>query len=207
MPKTIGSFEEFQKLFPQTSTDRQEAVKTYLEMGIITVKQGKISYPNPQRLEKQIRDREEKLRQIYSQLKAWDARQKNLKTDKATDSLGLWFNPVYWQHQLKLATNQEYKEVYELVEPPMHLLNRNKWDKRLAMFVKSKEYRDRLKEARLSKIGKKREKMTKEVEGRLDFNRQMASTNRKKLEEKKDRYEREIDAMRTLMAWVRESKA
>ncbi|MCD6414895.1 MAG: hypothetical protein J7L23_04705 [Candidatus Diapherotrites archaeon] len=206
MPKTIGSFEEFSKLSLNLPSNRVEAVKTYLRGGIIKLEGSKLVYPNVQRLEKQVQEREEKLRGLASQLKEWADREKKLKTDKKTDMAAVAVDPLYWEHKMKLMTDKEYREVYELVKPPMHLMNRKKWRKRIEMFVKSKEYRIRLKEARLSQIGKKREKMADEAETRMDFDRRLATLNKEKIEKKKRELEREVSAMRELIRWAKESR-
>ena len=95
------------------------------------------------------------------------------------------------------------RATYDLVKPPIHLAHKEKWRKNVKMFVRSKEYRLRLHEARTSKIGKKRLPMSEEVEGRLDFNRQLARIEWDKLEKKREITRRRIDAMHTLLSWAK----
>ena len=73
------------------------------------------------------------------------------------------------------------------------------------MFVRSKEYRLRLKEARKSQLGRKREKMEEEVKTRMEFNKQLANINREKIEKKKQELEEELKAMRALLLWAKDS--
>lgn len=206
MPKTIGSFEEFKRDFPYLSETRIGAMETYLKGGVIKIQGDRLVYPTSQRLERQIHDRQERIRALNGRLKNWGHRKKDLKTDKVTDSIKRVVSPLYWEHQMKLLTDKEYKEVYELVKPPMHLINRKKWHKRLAIFVKNEEYRLRLKEARLSQIGKKREKMTEEVQQRMEFNRQLAAMNMEKIEKQKSALMSQVTAMREVMRWAKESR-
>jgi hypothetical protein len=84
----------------------------------------------------------------------------------------------------------------------MHLLHRGEWKKRLAMFVRSKEYRLRLREARTSVIGKKRPPMRDEVEMRLDFNRQTADSELEKVAAKKKALDSLESALRVMLAWA-----
>lgn len=205
MPKTIGSFEEFSKIYPNVPPNKAKAVKIYLKGGIIKVDGNKLVYPNVQRLEKQLSEKKKKIRELQEQLKEWETREKELKTDKVIDIASVVLDPLYWEHKLKMMIDSEYKEVYELVKPPIHFLSRKKWRKRIEMFIKNKEYRLRLKEARLSQIGRKREKMVEEAEARLEFNRQLANMNKEKLEKKKRELEEEIFAMRELMRWAKDS--
>ena len=205
MPKTIGSFEEVKKDFPNLSENRAIAVETYLKGGIIKVQGTRLVYPTSQRLEKQIHEKKGRINTLSNQLKDWNSREKSMKTDKVSDSVKRVFSPLYWEHQMKLMTDKEYKDVYELVKPPMHLINHKKWHKRLAIFIKDEEYRLRLKEARLSQIGKKREKMTEEVKARMAFNQQLAAMNKEKLERQKHDLEMQVRAMREVMRWAKES--
>jgi HEPN domain-containing protein len=205
MPKTIGSVAEFKKDFPSVAAHRAEAVEAYLKGGVIKVQGTRLVYPTTKKLDKQIQDKTQRIDALGEQLKGWGAREREMKTDKLSDSVKRVATPVFWEHQVKLMTDKDYKEVYELVKPPMHLINQKKWNKRLSIFVKNGEYRLRLKEARLSQIGKKRDKMDKEVETRMNFNRQLAAINKDKLEKQKSELETQVSAMREVMRWARES--
>ncbi len=212
MAATVGTFIEFKKLLPEGQEraypQRQKAIATYLAMGGVTkFEQGegfpRLVYPTPRRLEEQIAEAEAKLKSLDQQIGAWHRRHSHLKTDKATDTAKLLADPLYWEHRAKLLADPSYRATYELVRPPIHLLHREKWRKRLKMFIRSKEYRLRLHEARISKIGKKRLPMAEEVEARFDFNRKMASSELEKLEEKRKSLRERVGAMKTLLAWVR----
>jgi len=210
MAVTIGSFAEFKKLVPKDAADaystRQEAVKTYLAMGGVTKFEKTdgfpvLVYPTPKRLEDQIREAEDKISGWDKQLGDWSRRHKHLKTDKVTDLAKRAADPLYWEHRTKLVTDPAYRATYDLVRPPIHLLNREKWRRRLKLFIRSKEYRLRLHEARVSSIGKKRAPMAEEVEARLDFNRQMAKNELKKIEGKRNKLNKKLSAMKTLLSW------
>ena len=212
MAITIGTFAEFKKLLPEGQENaypkRQKAIAVYLAMGGVTkFEKGdgfpRLIYPSPKRLEEQIAEAEEKLKSFDRQMMAWHKRHRHLKTNKATDVARLAADPLYWEHRAKLLADPSYRTTYELVRPPIHLLHRDKWRKRLKMFIRSKEYRLRLHEARVSKIGKKRLPMDEEVEARFDFNRKMASSELSKLEEKRNRASEKLSAMRALLAWVK----
>ena len=206
---------EFKKLIPdelkESYSTRQAAVGTYLAMGGVTKFEKTTSfprlvYPTPRRLEVQINEAEKKLKGFDIQIAAWHRRHKELKTNKATDLAARAVDPLYWEHRTKLLTDPTYRATYELVRPPIHLLHREKWRKRLKMFVRSKEYRLRLHEARLSKIGKKRAPMTEEVEARFDFNRQMAKNELSKIEEKRNIIHKRLSAMRAMLVWVKAAR-
>ena len=210
MAITIGSFADFKKLLPPDMKDsfpnRQSAVETYLAMGGVTKfeKTGgfpHLVYPTPRRLQDQIGEAEEKIAGWDKSLGDWNRRHKHLKTDKVTDFAKRAADPLYWEHRAKLVSDPAYRATHDLVRPPMHLLHRDKWRKRLRLFIRSKEYRLRLHEARVSSIGKKRAPMVEEVEARMDFNRQMARHELKKIQEKRVALEKKLAAMKTLLVW------
>lgn len=205
MPTTIGSFEEYSKIFPEGPSGRAKAVESYLKNGFIKVQGNRLVYPTTQRVQKQIDEKAQKVSQLNKQINEWNHRERQLDSSKVSDSVKKAFSPLYWEHKMKLLTDKDYREVYELVQPPMHLINQEKWNKRLSIFVKSEEHRLRLKEARLSKIGKKRDKMSKEVERRMEFNRQLASMNKERIIAQKRELESQIALMRELMRWSKES--
>ncbi len=210
MVQTIGSFNDFKKLVPKELTEsypsRQKAIEVYLATGGVTKFEKTdgfpvLIYPTPARLESQIKESEKKVANIDKQVRAWHKRHKHLKTNKVTDVAKRAADPIYWEHKTKLVADPAYRATYELVKPPMHLLHREKWRKRLKMFVRSKEYRLRLHEARVSTIGKKRAPMTEEVETRMEFNRQMAKNELAKLDEKRKVFKKKLDAMKAMLVW------
>ena len=203
---------DFRKLVPTELKDsyssRQAAIDSYLSMGGVTKFEEtsgfpRLVYPTSQRLESQIMENEKKLNSLDRQVAAWHRRHKALKTNKATDIAARAVDPLYWEHRTRLITDPSYRATYELVKPPIHLLNREKYRKRLKMFIQSKEYRLRLHEARLSKIGKKRAPMAEEVELRFDFNRKMAQNELAKLDEKRIALRTRLSAMKAMLAWVK----
>jgi hypothetical protein len=212
MPVTIGDFDDFRKALPKEMRDanqhRQEAVKKYLLFGgIIKIEEtGRfptLVYPDEARLKQQMEEARKKLEDLNKQVSDWDKRFAEYDTSKLTDMVGKFAEPLYWEHAAKLVADPTYREVYDKVSPPMHLIHRGKWKKRLRMFVKSKEYRLRLHEARTSVIGRKREPMTKEVENRLEFNRQLVRQARERLLAKRKELEERLAAMRALEGWAR----
>ncbi len=209
--ETIGSFDEFKRRLPAGAEhafpERQKALETYLSFGGIVKADFShgfpvLIYPTKSRIEGQITTTSDKLSRLESQLREWDKRKAHLQTNKVGDYVLRFADPLFWEHQAKLLSDPEYKETYSLVAPPMHLVHRKEWRKRLGMFIRSKEYRLRLHEARTSEIGKRRPPMRDEVEARLDFNRQTAKRERDKLSEKKDTLDSLLSALRVMLAWT-----
>jgi hypothetical protein len=209
--ETIGSFDEFKRLLPDniahSHPERQRALEAYLSSGgIIKLDFSRgfptLVYPSRSRLEGQIEKTEKKVSRLESQIREWNKRRTHLQTNKVGDFVMRFADPLFWEHQVKLLSDPGYRETYDLVSPPMHLVHRKEWKKRLSMFVRSKEYRLRLHEARTSAIGKKRPPMRDEVEARLDFNRQTADRERSKLTQKKRDLLSLLSALRVMLAWA-----
>ena len=206
--QTVGTFEEFKRAVPEDlDPTREEAAKNYLDSGgIIKIDWPELVYPTSSRLETQIATLEAQHTEINTHIKEWREKYKKLKTDKMSDLVERIVNPLYWEHSAKLIADSDYRETFKLVEPPMHLINRKEWQKRLKLFIKSKEYRERLHEARTSQIGKKREGMRKEVEARLEFTRELARTEKQKLVKKRNDLQKKISSMQALLVWAKQNK-
>ncbi|GEM_PF-1651610 len=189
---------------------RKKAVETYLETGgIIKIGEHKgnwprLIYPTKEKLRQELDEVEKELAKLDKQLAEAKRRRNRLQTTPGK-MVKVAMDPLYWEHRMKLLKDREYREVYELVRPPFHLMHMPEWRKRLEVFVKSAEYRARLKEARLSKIGKRRELLDKEVERRMDFSRSVVDGLIEKLEAKRDKLVKRADALRTLMGWAEAS--
>ncbi len=82
------------------------------------------------------------------------------------------------------------------------MIHRPDWRKKIELFIKSEEYRLRLKEARLSKIGRRREVLEKEVEKRIDFSKSVVNSLIEKLEAKKNELDERLEALKVLKAWA-----
>ena len=196
----------------ESFSSRKNAIKVYLKTGGI-IKIGEVKgswprliYPTVEKLEAEIKVVEKELDRIERQIK--EARKKRKDLENTPDKmLRVLFDPLYWKHRVKLLKDPEYREVYELVKPPIHLIHRPDWRKKIDIFVKSREYRDKLKEARLSKIGKRRDVLEVEVERRMEFSKSVVSSLISKLEAKKKELEERLDALRTLLNWAKASKS
>jgi len=211
MAKTIGSFQELQKVLPanwaEDSKERESALKTYLAMGGI-IKIGEIIsgwpeliYPTSSRITSLLIKIEKEMKVVDRQIKDWRGRNRDLAYNNVKHVAKRVADPLFWEHKTKLMVDPSYRKTFVLVEPPMHLLHKSKWRKRLRMFVRDKEYRLRLHEARTSIIGKKRQGMSKEEEKRMDFTRNFTDIELNKLVEKRKILHRQKNALRTLLTW------
>ncbi len=191
---------------------RKKAIEVYLKKGGI-IKIGEVRgswprlvYPTLEKIEAEMKEVEREIDRIDRQLK--DAKKKKSDLQNTPDKvLKVLFDPLYWKHRIKLLKDKDYREVYELVRPPVHLIHRPDWRKKIEIFVKSDEYRERLKEARLSEIGKRRDALEVEVERRMDFSRSVVDSLISKLEAKRKELKERLDALKILRDWARASKS
>ena len=181
--------EEFSKL----ESRMKKAVDDYVKMGgVVKLKDGKIIYPEKKRIESQI----EQVKKRLESLKQQKAELIKKKREYTYNSLILeatrFADPLYWNHLFKMLTDKNYKEVFETVKPPVERIKDAKWRSMIRMFVKSDEYRQRLFEAKTSKIGKSRETIRDSVEKNFKDAQDLISHRLKKIErEKKDLEARE----------------
>ncbi len=212
--KIITSPSEIDRFLPAKWADsfnaRKKALEVYLKDGGV-IKIGEVKnewprliYPTKEKLEKEIKDVEKELDSVERRLELARKRLDDLKQTPGK-TLKVLFDPLFWKHKVRLLTDEEYREVFELVRPPVHLIHRPEWKKRMDLFLKSDEYRERLKEARLSEIGKRREFLENEVEKRMEFSRSVVENLIEKLEKKRKELKERLSALKVLLSWAKAS--
>ena len=214
--RVISNPSDIDALLPPKWADsfsaRKKAIEIYLKSGGI-IKVGEVKgswprlvYPTVEKLESDINTIEKEIERINRQIEETKKRKRDLQ-DTPDKMLKVLLDPLYWKHRMKLLRDPEYREVYELVRPPIHLLHRPDWRRKIEIFVKSEEYRNKLKEARLSEIGKRRDFLDVEVEKRMEFSRSVVSSLSEKLEAKKNELEQRLNALKTLLSWAKSSQS
>lgn len=102
---SIGEKGEDEGKDPEVLSEREEAIRLYMEQGgIIKIegsgKRSRLVYPGEDRINKQIESlkyKEEYLRRELSNLK----RKQRELVSRAIGSVKKVFNPVYWQHKIQ----------------------------------------------------------------------------------------------------------
>ncbi len=206
MTEIISKPSDLKKKFPEElATNKTKALKNYLTSGgVIKLEEDQIIYPNTNKLERKLGKNRKELERLKEKQDKLSKKEKKLKTDKVVDTLKRITDPLYWEHKIKMVSNNKYKETHSLVNPPMHMLHKPKWRKRLKMFVKSEEYRERLHEAKTSKIGKKLTGMNKHLKQTQDFNMEMIGRKKQETDKKIKELEKQNKAMQTLLNWLKE---
>lgn len=190
------------------SDERQKALKTYMKQGgIIKVdrsgKRPRLVYPGEDRIKKQLEDTKRKEEYMRKQLNSLRRKQREVAS-KAIGSVKKVLNPVYWQHQYKKRRDDDYRSVYEEIDPPMEKLDDPKYKPMLEMFVKEPEYRERLLEAARSEIGRGRDTIRQQVIKREGFTKDVIDKRIKKIEKKIEKYKNKRRSLKVLLKWVKE---
>lgn len=190
------------------SDERQSAIKTYMQQGgIIKVdksgRKPRLVYPGADRIRKQLEETKRKEEYMRKQLNSLRRKQRDV-ANKAVGSVKKVFNPVYWQHQYKKRRDDDYRSVYEEIDPPMEKLDDPKYRPMLEMFVKEPEYRERLLEAARSEIGRGRDTIRQQVIKREGFTKEVIDNRIKKIEKEIEKYRDKKSALKVLLKWVKE---
>ncbi|MBI1973323.1 hypothetical protein HYS54_00775 [Candidatus Micrarchaeota archaeon] len=147
-----------------------DAFKVYLETGgVVKLQESpfEIVYPTRQRLDYLIDENGRKMAYLDSETGKW---QKHIGEVSATrQGFGRFFDPVYLRHVINSAVDPSYREAVRVVNPPVHLIGDARYRRMMRMFVSSSDYRDRLKEARTSMLGRKRDSVTETAEKIVAF--------------------------------------
>lgn len=147
-----------------------EAFDAYLAIGGVVKVQDEpfsIVYPNRQRLDYLVRENDNKIAYLDGQTTRWRS---HLDEASATrQGFARFLDPVYIRHAINSAFSGEYREAVRIVNPPVHLMGDASYRRMMRMFVSSADYRERLKEARTSPLGKKSGSITDFAEKTLTF--------------------------------------
>lgn len=198
-----GEIEE--KLSESLTKKRKKALKDYLSSGgVIKLSGTQIIYPTTKKLKKKRKKNREERKALEEKKKKLDEKKKDFKKRKILDTVKKATDPLYWEHHMKMLSNDEYKEKHDKVNPPMHMMHKPKWRKRLKMFVKSEEYRERLHEAKTSEIGEKLTGMNQHIQETQDFNLEMIERKEKKVDKKLEEINKQENATKTLLKWLKE---
>lgn len=211
----LDKFSEFKKALPnmnlnsRDSTDSlEEAVKTYVKLGgIVKIdnidsETPKLIYPGKKRIETQIELAEKHLDYLNSQIQGFKKRQRHLSYDSFFSGALRFTDLLFWEHILKQSIDADYRKTVKIVEPPIERMKDPKWRKMVKMFVKSKEYRDRLLEARTSPLGKKRATVKRFIQENLEYSRNLMDRRIKKISKEKEKFEKKLKTFYALQKWT-----
>lgn len=207
MSTILGRFSEYLNmdvLKGDSLPELDEAIETYLDQGgILKVERGdngdpKLLYPGKDRIKKQLEDVQKKEKYIRREMVKL-RRKKKEKKDGGVDSVKKAFSPLYWQHKYKKRTDEDYKEAYDEIQPPIEKLNDPEWRKMLEMFITEPEYRERLLEAARSEIGKGSGTIREEMVKREQFSDDVIQKRMDELQNKLDRYTKKKKALKRLL--------
>ncbi|MEM0372277.1 MAG: hypothetical protein QXO69_00320 [archaeon] len=181
---------------------REKAIELYLaDGGVIKYEGDRIVYPDKKRLMSQLESAEKKYSYLSSVISELEKHSKNYNYDSALKTISRAFDPVYWEHQYRKRTDEDYRTAFEKVQPPIERMHEERWKNVVRMFVQDKEYRDRLVEAKTSVISTS-PSMKDEVAKNLAVTRELINARLKKLRKERSYFEEKITLLRAMMEYV-----
>ncbi len=174
-------------------------VEEYLKIGgVVRIKEGRIIYPDKKRIVSQLEQVKKRIEAIKQQQLELNKKKKEYDYKTVLSEMVCFTDPLYWKHLLKMLTDKGYREVFETVEPPVNRVKDPKWRNMIRMFVKSEEYRQRLLEAKTSKLGKHRKTIRETVEKNLEATQELIKHRLEKLEKEKQQLMRKEKALSSM---------
>ncbi len=205
MSTILGRFSEYLDLnFGGDSKKIEDAIETYLDHGgVLKLERNgegtpDLIYPGKKRIKKQLK--EVKRKEKYLKEELLKLRRKKREKDRDNlDPLKKSLSPIYWKHLYKKRTDDDYKEAYEEIDPPMSKVNDSEWKSMLKMFVNESEYRERLLEAARSEIAEGRGTIEEQLKEREQFSKDLVDKRMKKLQNKLNKYKEKKKALKSLL--------
>ncbi|MCX8158497.1 MAG: hypothetical protein N3D73_02405 [Candidatus Diapherotrites archaeon] len=211
MAKIFTNYDDFVNSFKDfNNRKRLEALKRYLARGgVISAKQiGSriiLSYPDPQRVIKQI-DELKKRKEIYEKQYAdWKKKKDSAQFYDIKNKILKYSDPVYWKHLAKYFSDKDYKQDVDNVKLPVHLVADERWKPMIKMFVEDPEYRANLVETfNNSIVYKKDKKLAKYADQIKSFRIDISNKVLEDLEQKILDLQKDIDALNEIFNWSKE---
>jgi hypothetical protein len=122
-----------------------EAFKYLFENNFfVKAENGKMVYPSKRKIDESILSFKAKRKKLLKEQLKWMKMLFLAKNAKLMNEFKKFFTVLYWKHLSKYLTNQEYKEAFQSVNMPLHLISSKKHRKMIEAFIKNKDYREKL---------------------------------------------------------------
>jgi hypothetical protein len=213
MVNIISDIQTFERMFPNCSNNekRKDAlIKYFKNNGVIKAYESnkswpKLAYPNQKIIQKKLSEIKIK-KDIYSKkLADWNKKYSQAFNYHSIHQLKKIKEPLFWKHRLKLLTDKDYKQDFESVNLPVHLVGDEKWKPMIKMFITDLDYRKQLsltiKESIVYKNDKKVAKYADEIK---DFRLQASDKQIKDIEKKLEVILDYEFALNEFLKWVKE---
>ncbi len=200
----VSSWQQLVKAFPQLK-EREDgatlALRKYLELGgIVKIeKKGKsftITYPTKQVITQRIKKLEEEKRRYERYLHRLQ------KTKKEVSQVKLAFDPLFYQHMLKMLADKEYREAFQKLGLDWRAFLHPKTREIIRAFMKNEEYRQRVLEALDESPFYKKRKFGELIEDARQVRDNIAQRKEEVLRKKIKELETEIFVLRQLLRWM-----
>ena len=211
----LSNFDAFQEKFPEIKAfgdhNRVKALKIYFARGgvVSAVSRGKgwpkIIYPNPLKLNAQIKGIQESMGMFNGKKRDWEKTFFNAKIYNVKNKIFKFSDPLYWKHALKKVADSDYRQDVEAVKLPAHMVAEPKYRPMINMFVNDIEYRKQLTETVLNSIVYKKDpRVARYAQELRAFRLDTSNKNIDSLQKKVSGLKLEIKALETIRDWAKE---
>jgi hypothetical protein len=181
---------------------REEASRVYCSSGgILKTDGGRLIFPGSERLVNQLSDAMVRKNSLTEQIRFWHRHHRSLSSRNVLEDALLLSDPLFWEHLLKLGTEQGYRESLERVDLPLKYMRDEKYRKIIKAFLHDKEYRKRLVKAKTSIIGQASDGLNKSAGKNKDFKRKIVKDKLDRLKEERETVWRKIRVLEALLEW------
>lgn len=207
----LSKLPDFKKMIPESDLGKEEAIRNYRELGGILrfdesdKENHRIIYPNKERIGHQLVEAKRKRRYLDLEVRQLRRKYTLLAYDNVISAPLRIVDPLYWEHLIRKGVDKDYRRITDVVEPPISKMHSARWRKMVKMFVKNKDYRDRLLEAKTSIIGKNRMTVSKTIERNTESTKKLLRSRIEKLEKERDNFLNKARVLQALSKWVDES--
>ena len=168
--------------------DLEEIKKLY--DGVLRIKDGKIVYPTRKRILEQVSEIEERMKRLKDEIRV---------LEKGRNKHFTYLDPLYIRHWIKMKIDREYRDAVEAVDLPVERIGEKRWRKVVSLFMKDKDYRERLVEALTSELGKHRKGLKKEAEELEKKREELIERRKKKCLEELEKLEKKKEVLMKML--------
>ena len=216
MSEIISNFNVFSEKFPEIESfgenhARAKALKLYLANGgvVSAVSRGKgwpkLIYPNPLKLNAQIKGLNQNLEMLGGKKKDWEKTFFDAKIYNVKNKVVKFVDPLYWKHAFKAVSDKDYRQDVESVKLPVHMVAEPKYRPMINMFVNDIEYRKQLTETVLNSIVYKKDpRVARYAQELRAFRLDTSNKNIDHLQKKMDSLKDQVKALQTIRDWAKE---
>jgi hypothetical protein len=178
----------------------EEACRLYEKSGgILKLKDGRLLFPDQERLITQLSEATLRKDNLTSQLRFWQRQHRALVSGNLLDEMAKVTDPLFWEHLVKFSIERDYRTSFEKVDLPMKYMNDDRYRSIIRAFIRDEDYRKRLVKAKTGLL--KGATIKESAEKNRDFKRRIIEDKLERLRKEKEELSDRIRVLETLLEW------